>query len=205
MPEVKSMRYTVTKTDVINPDINSAEWENAKSEPLTFQPWKEFCQAINADFKMLKGPDGLSVLMHTDEKDLRSEVAVENGDVCTDSCMEFFFKPSPWDTNYINIELNPSGVMHLAIGSGRHNRRLLDTDRSIFSIESSVKNGDWAIKFYLPYEFLYEHFDTVADVCKANFYKCGDMTDHQHYISWTDVETPSPDFHVPDFFGYLEM
>ncbi len=205
MPEVIEVRYTVAATDIIDPGINSEEWSKAKTEALTFQPWKDFYQPINASFKLMSGPQGISILMHTDEKKLRSMEKKQNGAICTDSCMEFFFKPNPWDTSYINLEFNPSGILHIGIGSGRHSRRLLDTDRSIFSIESVANDGDWTLKFYLPFEFLYEHFETVSDVCKANFYKCGDMTDHPHYISWTNIETEKPDFHVPDFFGFLEI
>jgi hypothetical protein len=40
---------------------------------------------------------------------------------------------------------------------------------------------------------------------KANFYKCGDKTEEPHYLSWSPIDTPEPDFHVPSFFGLLEM
>ena len=38
---------------------------------------------------------------------------------------------------------------------------------------------------------------------RANFYKCGDKTAHPHYLSWSPIDTPKPDFHRPDFFGEL--
>ena len=38
---------------------------------------------------------------------------------------------------------------------------------------------------------------------RANFYKCGDLTKHEHYISWNSVECEEPDFHRPEYFCEL--
>jgi hypothetical protein len=40
---------------------------------------------------------------------------------------------------------------------------------------------------------------------RANLYKCGDECDLPHYISWSPIDLPSPDFHCPDFFGKIEL
>ena len=172
---------------------------------LTFQRWQEFYQDINTTFKILRGPEGISVLMHTDEKSLRAVQSEENGRVCSDSCMEFFFKPDPWDTKYINFEFNPKGKLFLSVGTDRYDRIILDTDRVIFKIESIPNDGDWTLKFYIPDSFLFKFFKKIADVCRGNFYKCGELTGHSHFISWSEVEVEEPDFHIPDFFGQFEF
>ncbi|MBE7019914.1 MAG: hypothetical protein E7411_00570 [Ruminococcaceae bacterium] len=199
------MRYKVNKTSVVNPDINSSEWDKAEVGHLTKQRWKEFFQPINTSFKILRGPRGISVLMHTDEKNLRAVNKEENSRVCDDSCMEFFFKPDPWDTKYINFEFNPDGILFLSVGTDRYDREILDTDREIFKIESIPNDGDWSLKFYIPDDFLFNYFNKISDVCRGNFYKCGELTGHSHFISWVEAEAPEPDFHIPDFFGYLEF
>ncbi len=199
------MRYKAGKTEVVNPGIESKEWEKAPEGKITHQRWKEFYQPINTTFKVLRGPEGISVLMHTDEKNLLCERAEENSDVCCDSCMEFFFKPNPWDPRYINFELNPNGVMNSSVGNGRHGRIYNTEDRSIFSIESDAKDGDWTLKFYIPDAFLIEKVGKIASVCKGNFYKCGEDTDHSHFITWCEVEVDKPDYHIPDFFGFIEL
>ncbi len=199
------MKYKVVKTDIIDPDISSSEWDRANVGYISFDRWKEYAPTPITSFKVLRGPEGISVLMSTEEKNLRAECNEENGDIYCDSCMEFFFKPDPLDVNYVNFELNPNGRMYLSVGSGRHGRELLFTDRKIFNIVSNAKDGAWVIKFYIPESFLLEHFDRIAPVCKGNFYKCGDKTDHVHFGSWSEVEVESPDFHVPDFFGRIEM
>ncbi len=202
---MEEKRYKVIKTDVIDPKIDSPEWDKANEGKIESHTWMEFYQDINTTFKMLRGPEGISVKMHTNEKNLRSECKEQNGMVCYDSCMEFFFKPSPWDLRYLNFEFNPDKVLHLGLGAERRDRMHLTEDREIFSIESIPNDGDWTIKFYIPDEFLHKYFEKTADVCKANFYKCGELTGHSHFITWSKVETEKPDFHVADFFGRIEF
>lgn len=199
------MRYKVVKTDIIDVDMDSHEWERANVGYVGVNRWREYEVAPITTFRMLRGPEGISVLMSTEEKDLRCECLEENGKVCQDSCMEFFFKPDPLDLNYLNFEFNPKGVLHLGIGNGRHGRQHLDEDRKTFSIASRAKDGEWILKFYIPNSFLLKHFGKIAPVCKGNFYKCGDLTNHVHYGTWSEVEVPAPDYHVPDFFGRIEF
>ena len=199
------MRYKILKTNITDPSVTSPEWEKANVGRIEFQRWKEFHQPIETTFKILKGPEGISVLLHTNEKNLKAECLEENGEICMDSCMEFFFKPDPWDLNYMNIEINPKGIMHIGIGKDRYGREPIWEDRKTFSVESIPNDGDWTLKFYLPYEFLLRHYKKIAPVCRGNFYKCGEGTDHSHFITWSEVEVESPDFHIADFFGKFEF
>ena len=199
------MEYKIVKTEEINPKINSPEWEKAELGNVTIEPWEGFSPSPKTTFKLLRGPEGLSVLMHTDEKNLRAEVTKENGEICYDSCMEFFIKPSPWDVNYMNFEINPKGVMHIGLGKDRYGRKLIDEPRSTFMVESIANDGDWTLKYYIPDSFLLKYFENLSPVFRANFYKCGEETGHSHYAVWSPVETPEPDYHVADFFGTLRI
>ncbi|MDA0991466.1 MAG: carbohydrate-binding family 9-like protein, partial [Verrucomicrobia bacterium] len=38
---------------------------------------------------------------------------------------------------------------------------------------------------------------------RSNLYKCGDATSHPHWLTWSPIDRPKPDFHVPDQFGTL--
>lgn len=203
------MEYNVAKTEVINPDINSAEWDKAEVGYVDCEWENAEFKSPKTSFKILRGREGISVLMHTEETHLRAEVTEENGAVCLDSCMEFFFKPSLWDLNYLNFEINPKGVLHLGIGADRYGRTPINDDRKIFDIVSVANEGDWTVKIYIPDSFLKKQFPdadeksggNTASVAKGNVYKCGEHTDHSHFASWSPVETAEPDFHIPDFFG----
>ena len=199
------MRYRVAHTDIIDPEMTSNEWIKAEMGYVGTNRWKDYEPAPITRFKMLRGPEGISVLFDSEETGLRSEVSEENGAIYTDSCLEFFFKPDNHDARYLNFELNPKGVLHLAIGEGRKGRTLLDTDRSIFNIVSDAREGNWRLKLYIPDSFILELYEKISPVCKGNFYKCGDKTDHVHFGAWSEVETEKPDFHVPDFFGKINF
>lgn len=198
------MRYKATKTDIVNPKINSSEWDKAEWGKIAIERWETPAKAPDTEFKILRGPEGISVLIHTNETELRAENTEENSRVCDDSCMEFFFKPDPWSTKYFNFEINPKGVMHLGFGDGRHGRVFVE-EREVFDIETIPDEGDWTLKFYIPDSFLLKYVEHIGTVCKGNFYKCGELTGHSHYAVWNEVEVLEPDYHLPDFFGFIEL
>ena len=205
------MRYYVEKTVLIDPALDSREWDRAEVGAVDKNPWKrdDLFPAPKTEFQLLRGPEGLSVRMHSAESKLRMEEA-ENGGVCRDSCMEFFFKPSPWDTRYLNFEVNPMGVLHLGSGSGRFDRVLL-WERERLSIQTRTDETGWTVKLYIPDSYLAECYPDLAalsrgnasPVARANFYKCGELTEKPHLAAWSPIPTKEPDFHVPDFFGTL--
>jgi hypothetical protein len=40
---------------------------------------------------------------------------------------------------------------------------------------------------------------------RANIYKCGDKCDQPHFLSWSPIGLPNPDFHCPEWFGEIEL
>lgn len=53
----------------------------------------------------------------------RTEVVEEDGEVCEDSCLEFFFNANPTKVNkYVNCEANAIGTLHCKIGPDRYDR-----------------------------------------------------------------------------------
>lgn len=45
----------------------------------------------------------------------------------------------------------------------------------------------------------------AGQILKANFYKCGDRCRSPHFLSWCAIQSPQPDFHRPEDFGYLVL
>ena len=54
-----------------------------------------------------------------------------------------------------------------------------------------------------PLEALFGVCPAVGLQLWANFYVCGDRTPCPCYGAWNDVQTTTPDFHRPEFFGRL--
>ena len=62
--------------------------------------------------------------------------------------------------------------------------------------------------FYrVPFAFLrlfFPGFDPKpGDAIRANCFKCGDLTEVEHYFSWNPVDSPTPNFHRPEDFGRM--
>lgn len=151
------------------------------------------------------------VKMVSMEENIVASHTQQNSSVCEDSCLEFFFSPLEQEDDYFNFELNPIGTIHIAYGPSRFDRLLItDEDKTYFEIESSIfQNEDgsrgWSVEFKIQYEFISKYKKNFiykkSFVGKCNFYKCGDKTPKQHYLTWSKVETQSPDFHRPEFFS----
>ncbi len=61
----------------------------------------------------------------------------------------------------------------------------------------------WRVGIAIPFGLIGLDPGNLPHSIRANFYKCGDKTAHPHYLSWSPIDTPRPDFHRPDFFGEL--
>ncbi|TSA23042.1 hypothetical protein D4R75_04265 [bacterium] len=138
-------------------------------------------------------------------------------DVFKDSCVEFFLNPFPESSEeYVNMEMNALGVLLIGVGkdgddSKRHYFKEEDTEG--FEIISSIKHpvvgshgsAYWTLHARIPKSFFEKHYGRkfVDKATIANFNKCGDETEFEHYGSWSEVVNPTPNFHLPQYFGKL--
>ena len=76
-----------------------------------------------------------------------------------------------------------------------------DIQPSPFDHEGSIFT--WDVAMIIPLDLIGVNPESLPDTLKANFYKCGDLTSHPHYLSWSPIGTPKPDFHRPEYFGEL--
>lgn len=133
--------------------------------------------------------------------------------VYKDSCVEFFIDAFPAKKlGYVNLEMNAAGALLAAFGPDRaHREPLWPEDLAgmglIVGQELWPEFGEaWFVEYKLPLELfqkLYGEKIIAGHHAAANFYKCGDETETPHYGAWSPVETPSPDFHRPEFFGQI--
>lgn len=132
----------------------------------------------------------------------------DNDPVYLDSCLEAFLMFD--DEKYINLETNSLGAKLQCIGKNRSNRcSILDLNISAISENNE---DEWSIIIDLPLCKILQMFENLTEndfvegfSFKGNFYKTGKnpFNGLEHYFMWNKVETPSPDFHQPIFFGNL--
>lgn len=163
---------------------------------------------ISAEAQICYDEEALYVRLSAQESAIRAEHTAPLGMPCEDSCLEFFFCPIPGDSRYLNFEFNPNACLYLGIGSGVHDLvRLFPDDGDPFLPEARRINGGWEIEYRVPAEFVRRFFPDYAPVSggtiRANFYKCGDLTRQEHYLSWNPMTCDTPAFHRPCDFGLL--
>ena len=178
--------------------------------------WKEtFPKYLPVAVRAAHDNNYLYLLYHVKGEILRT---VNNKDfmpVWEDSCVEFFMQRQDEKT-YRNFECNANGVLLAAVHETREKEKKLSPNEMASIVrfasiqhryEGEKEVSDWTLYLEIPKQtmgFSAEN-SLSGKKLKANFYKCGDKTEEPHYLSWSPIDTPEPNFHVPSFFGLLEM
>lgn len=183
------------------------DWSQIPALPIDNLCWTPAI-AITAQAQICYDEEALYVRLSAREAVIRAEHTGPIGMPCEDSCLEFFFSPIPGDDRYLNFEYNPNACLYLGMGSGIHDLvRLLPDSKNPFRPQPRRIDGGWEIVYQVPTEFVRRFFPDYAPVSggtiRANFYKCGDLTPQEHYLSWNPMTCDTPAFHRPCDFGLL--
>ena len=166
------------------------------ADDLGIRAWGQLCHTETE----------LRVRLFTAEKDVRATCTEPVSPVHEDSCLEFFFRRED-SPNYFNFEINPNGCLRIQYGPDRFERvDLVRRDgREYFGIRTGRTADGWEAAYRIPLAFLrlFHPEHRFGDGLLANFYKCGDKTKVRHYLCWSPIDLPKPDFHRPEFFGRL--
>lgn len=204
-----------------NITIKAAQVPNVMDEagiefvPIDCNNWADsYPYHPKAEFRIAH--NGSEILLHyrAYEAAVRAEAEADGGRVWEDSCMEFFFSPAA-DGLYYNLESNCAATVLLAVGDGRAARekaqvttmteidRWASLGRQPFSTIEAPH--EWQLALVVPLKCFFRHdIQQLSGLeARANFYKCGDLLPQPHFLSWSPINTPKPDFHRPEFFGRL--
>ena len=145
---------------------------------------------------------------------LRAANTEDFGSVWEDSCVEFFMQRDG-ESTYRNFECNVLGALLSALHESREKGvQLTQGVQSVIRhstichrYEDGRQVSDWNLYLEIPKKAMGFGGDESLSGQKigANFYKCGDKTPEPHFLSWNPIDLPRPDFHVPRFFGLLEL
>ena len=219
IPEV----YEVAETkEPIKPDANwdKEQWKEVKSVSITNYMGDIPAFRPKVQTKMVYDKNNLYVIFRVEDKHVKSITDRNNGPVYKDSAVEFFFSPDVENPRlYFNIETNCGGkaLFHHNNPIDRSlNKRLTDEDIAQLEIAHSMPaivdteitdEVTWTIEYKVPLALLkrYSEVTTPAkDVeWRANFYKIAEITSNPHYITWSKIDRPVPNFHVPENFGRI--
>nr|NJM01918.1 diguanylate cyclase [Desulfobacula sp.] len=171
--------------------------------------------------KLFFDGEAVCVMFRVEDRYVRALATHDQDKVFEDSCVEFFFTPGPdASKGYFNLEMNCGGVLLFHFQTARGKNRVVVPEKECEMISrgaSLPRRVDpeirepvtWTVSYRLPLGLM-EKYAEVAPPApgvqwRANFYKCGDRTSHSHWLTWSRVNVPRPDFHRPECFGTLEF
>lgn len=222
--KVSESTYTVIrlkKPIKIDANWNKRAWRKVK--PIKIEKYMgkipDFRPTVEA--KMMYDDSNVYVIFQVKDRFVRSLVREFNGNVSGDSCVEFFFSPdSNLPLNYFNLEVNAGGtpLIFYVTGSLPNYKKLKTEEIKEIEIAHSMPDVvdpeitepvTWTIEYRLPLSVLQKYADVTRPAkgvnWKANFYKTGSKTSNPNWITWSFVDFPRPNFHLPQFFGTLKF
>jgi alpha-galactosidase len=116
---------------------------------------------------------------------------------------EVFLQPDPQQTRrYKEFEVSPNGFwIDLEIANGALQHIKSGLQRRVI-IDEPKKT--WTAELAIPMKSLTPTFDPGA-LWRVNFFRVEGPTEPRFYSSWQPTNTPQPNFHVPDRFGFLKF
>lgn len=192
----------------------SASLDQLEPTSISMAPWSAFSYKPKAGFAFAHSNDCLFVKFYVSEKAIQAIFREPNDPVYKDSCVELFIAFNG-DKEYYNLEFNCLGTCRAGFGSERLNReplpeKVIANIRSLSVIEFTDHTDPdtcWELTLKIPIEVFYLHDLPQLEGIKSkvNFFKCGDELPEPHYLSWSNIKTDEPNFHLSEFFGELQF
>jgi len=217
-------KYEVERVETaidLSGDWDGAAWGGVEAVELTNYMGDRPEHWPKTEAKVLYDDENIYVIFRVEDEYVRAIAKGFHGRVFEDSCVEFFFSPGQnIENGYFNVETNCGGAMLFyfqkkprvdSVEVAVEDCRRVEIYHSQPEIVEPEKQQPtvWFIEYRLPLDILekYRKVERPAPgvVWRANFYKCGDKTSRPHWLTWSNVDLPTPDFHQPTFFGTLEF
>ena len=191
-----------------NDEIRLVMRDRVPSHQVACVNWAEYPYAPEVTFRIAHSDDALAVMFEVEEDHLRAVAMSAEENVWEDSCVEFFVE-NPAGEGYFNFEVNCIGTMLAAKRISRteatlFNAEQMDKIRCFGSlakapIDSRGAGQKWWMVEVIPFSLL--GLKSAPKSLRCNFYKCGDKCARPHFLSWSPIDKPEPNFHCPEFFG----
>lgn len=211
---MKQIKVPYLKTlDVL--DLSSIGFlmeEKAHRECISVANWDNYPYKPIVAVDIARGETELYLRYFVRGNSLKAVYNLDNSPVHQDSCVEFFMK-KPNDSVYMNFEFNCIGTCDAARRLSRMEKSSLLTEEYMSIRRHSTVKSDiftekkgvftWELTVAIPFKLMGLNPDSLPPKILGNFYKCADLTDYPHFLSWTEIALPEPNFHCPEFFGEI--
>jgi hypothetical protein len=206
----------------IDGDWNKEPWKNITSLRLDNFMGHAPEHKPNVQVKVAYDEEAIYVIFRVEDQYVISTMDQYQDPVSRDSAVEFFFAPTnDISKGYFNLEVNCGGTALFKFqkiarkGQKAIPESTFDKIELAHSLPRTVypeiqDKVTWTIEYRIPVDILAQYHDDVEYPVpgvewKANFYKIADKSSHPHWLTWSPVDYPEPQFHLPEFFGTLKF
>jgi hypothetical protein len=208
--------HKITEPITLDANWDKEVWKNVPALNVALYMGDEPKHQPKTQAKLLYDDQAVYVIFRVEDQYVRAVAQKTQDSVCRDSCVEFFFTP---DKNlqdyYFNVEMNSGGtfLFHYNPEPWKNRPMELADCQQVQVAHTLPKIIDpeiteptiWCVEYRMPFDIL-EKYSSVTKpvpgvIWRANFYKCADQTSQPHWLTWNKVDNPSPNFHLPQFFG----
>ena len=114
------------------------------------------------------------------------------------------------DCMYTNFEFNANGALLANYGEGRTGRQsITDEQFALANCKAEIFDDYWTAQVTIPESYLYQicDFDSFKNGKEfyCNFYKIAESEEILHFGSYSKIDSPSPNFHLPVCFAEAKI
>lgn len=159
--------------------------------------------------------EGLYLTMTCEEKEPKRTVTQDCVNVSADSAMECFLaftEPGEVlsnDSMHLNFEVNANGALYAKYGKGRKGRRFASEEiYREMGCKAEIVEDCWHISLLIPEHFITEVLGGRAwmqDMFYCNFTKISESAEIEHYGSYADIGSETPNFHLPIYYAQARI
>lgn len=194
-------------------------WKNMPALLIRNHMGKKPAHFPEAAVKIAHDRRAVYVMFRVEDRYVRATAAAHQDNVYKDSCVEFFFTPgSEVSEGYFNLEMNCGGTMLFHFQEQPGINKIVIPEAECTTIEGmhslpcivdpEIREPvTWTVAYTVPISLLEKYCRVMPPgpqtAWRVNFYKCADDTSHPHWLTWSPVDLPYPNFHHPRSFGIL--
>jgi len=216
--------YNVTESErsmVIDGNWYKPEWKDVEAIEITNMMGDKPLYTPSVQAKMMYDAESLYVIFNVIDRYVKCLVTEINGPVYEEPAVEFFFSPDPeFPDRYFNLEINCGGtpLMHFNDFAKKGNRPLdIDDIKKVEIAHSLPQVVDpeitepvtWTLEYRIPLDMLKKYSGIIQPEpgaeWRANFYKIAEKGTNIHFLTWSVVDNPVPNFHLPHYFGTIKF
>lgn len=209
---MKLVNAVITKAFKYEDEIGDIDvfLNSIEKHSLDYVPWPKYSYKPQVVFSISYTVDCIMLKFYVKERHIRAVNGNTNDPVYEDSCVEFFIDFND-GKGYYNLEFNCIGTGRIGFGTDRNDRVLLSSEviDKVKTISYINKENcdmiNWNLTLIIPFStFSHHNIESMTGInSRVNFYKCGDNLPEPHFLAWSDICSPEPDFHVPEYYGTL--